>query len=59
MPVVKVDENVYKELIKIQGLLQVRDKKHYSFNDVIKFLLSNAHLLIPIKSEEGLEVVEK
>jgi len=39
---IKLDDAVYEVLLKCKGLLEYRDGKTYTFNDVVTYLLENA-----------------
>ena len=54
---VKVRKHVKEELLRMQGLLQFKEKKRFSVSDLVSFLIANApELQVPIN--EGLRVIE-
>lgn len=49
---IKVSKDIYDTLLKMQGLLQYRDKVKYTFSDIIEFLIKKApEIEIPIDEE--------
>lgn len=44
---IKVKRYVKEELLKIASLLQFKEGKSKSFNDVIEYLISNCEIQIP------------
>lgn len=52
----KIREDVYNALLRMQGLLQYRDKKKWPFSDIIMALISYAPE-IEVPMDEELQVV--
>lgn len=42
MPVIRVAKDTHETLIQVKGFLQIREKKDYSMDNVIRYLVSNA-----------------
>lgn len=56
MPTVNVEEPVYKELLRVEGFLQMKNKEKYSLSEVVAFLLQNMpEISMKIDPEEGFE----